>query len=86
MNQMNLNNFFLRSFRILLLPFSLLYGLLIIIRNWMYDKKIFKSVTFNLPMIIVGNLSVGGTGKSPMVEYIIALLKNDFSVAALSRG
>lgn len=83
---MNLNNFFLKSFRILLLPFSLLYGLIIIIRNWLYDKKIIKSATFNLPIIIVGNLSVGGTGKSPMVEYLIALLKTNFSVAALSRG
>lgn len=83
---MNFNNFFLRSFRILLFPFALLYGVAVIMRNWLYDKKILKSATFNLPMIVVGNLSVGGTGKSPMVEYLAGLLKKDFAVATLSRG
>ena len=71
---MNFNSFFLRSFRILLLPFSLLYGFVIIVRNWLYDKKIFRSAEFNLPVICVGNLVMGGTGKSPMVEYLIELL------------
>ena len=77
---------FIRSFRILLLPFALLYGLIITIRNWLFDIKILKSATFNFPLICVGNLAVGGTGKSPMVEYLIRLLKDDYNVATLSRG
>lgn len=77
---------FLKSFRILLLPFALLYWLGIAIRNLLFNKKIFHSVSFGLPVICVGNLSVGGTGKSPMVEYLIEKLKNDFRVATLSRG
>ncbi len=80
------SNFFLRSFRILLLPFALLYWLAVAVRNWLYDKKILPTDSFNLPVICVGNLAVGGTGKSPMVEYLVALLKNDFRVATLSRG
>ena len=80
------SNFFLKSFRILLLPFSLLYWLAIAIRNWLYNKKIIRSTSFGLPIICVGNLSVGGTGKSPMVEYLVRLLKDQFKVATLSRG
>ena len=80
------SNFFLKSFRILLLPFALLYWLGITIRNWLYDKRILESTSFGLPLICVGNLSVGGTGKSPMVEYLVANLKNKFKVATLSRG
>lgn len=80
------SNFFLKSFRILLLPFALLYWLAIAVRNWLYDWKILRSSSFGLPVICVGNLSVGGTGKSPMVEYLVEKLKNRFSVAILSRG
>src|SRR5215213_11848571 len=80
------SNWFLKSFRVLLLPFALIYGLLIIVRNWLYNKKIKDSVSFGLPIICVGNLSVGGTGKSPMVEYLVRHLKNRFKVATLSRG
>jgi tetraacyldisaccharide 4'-kinase len=69
-----------------LLPFSLLYWLGIAIRNWLYNKKILKSSGFGLPVICVGNLSVGGTGKSPMVEYLVTNLKDKFKVATLSRG
>ncbi len=83
---MNFNNFFLKSFRILLLPFALLYGIIVRIRNWMYDKKYFHSAEFNFPIICVGNIAVGGTGKSPMVEYLLNLLHPQFSVATLSRG
>lgn len=79
-------NFFLKSFRILLLPFALLYWLGIAVRNWLYDKRILKSAGFGLPLIGVGNLSVGGTGKSPMVEYLVIALKDQFKVATLSRG
>lgn len=79
-------DFFLRSFRILLFPFSLLYWLGIGIRNWFYDKNILKSASFGLPIICVGNLSVGGTGKSPMVEYLLLNFKSKFQLATLSRG
>ncbi|MDB5232230.1 MAG: lpxK, partial [Chitinophagaceae bacterium] len=84
---MNFNSFFLKSFRILLLPFSILYGLIIILRNFFYDKNYLKSAEFNFPLICVGNLAVGGTGKSPMVEYIAEiLLQSGFKIATLSRG
>lgn len=86
LNPFMFSNFFLKSFRILLLPFALLYWLGISIRNWLYNKNIFHSATFGLPIICVGNLSVGGTGKSPMVEYLVESLKDNFRIATLSRG
>ncbi|MEI9933267.1 MAG: tetraacyldisaccharide 4'-kinase [Ferruginibacter sp.] len=76
----------LKSFRYLLLPFSFIYGALIWIRNWLYDKNYLKSVRFNFPLICVGNIAVGGTGKTPMVEYLIEFLNHDFKIATLSRG
>jgi len=83
---MNFNFPLLRTIRILLFPLSLLYALVVILRNWCYDKKIFASAQFNLPIICVGNLAVGGTGKSPMVELLIRTLKDRFEIAVLSRG
>ena len=83
---MNFNVPLLKPIRILLFPFSLLYALMIFIRNFLYDKKILSSTSFNLPLISVGNLSVGGTGKSPMVEWMVAQLKNDFRIGVVSRG
>src|SRR4029079_14538 len=80
------SNLFLKSFRILLLPFALLYWFGISFRNWLYENKISRSSTFGLPIICVGNLSVGGTGKSPMVEYLVRLLHPKYKVATLSRG
>jgi tetraacyldisaccharide 4'-kinase len=80
------SNFFLKSFRLLLVPFALLYGLVVYIRNFFYDRGWMRSVPFNLPLICVGNLAVGGTGKSPMVEYLVARLKGQYKVATLSRG
>ena len=80
------SNWFLKSFRILLLPFSLVYALVIWIRNLLFDKGFFKSTSFNIPIICVGNISVGGTGKSPMVEFLVERLKDKFQVATLSRG
>ncbi len=76
----------LRSFRYLLFPFSLIYGGVVWLRNWLFDKNILKSATFNFPIICVGNIAVGGTGKTPMTEYLIRLLQNDFKTATLSRG
>ena len=55
-------------------------------RHWLYDTKILKSAKFNLPIICVGNLAMGGTGKSPMTEYLIRLLRPDYKIATLSRG
>jgi tetraacyldisaccharide 4'-kinase len=57
-----------------------------VIRNFLYDIKVIKSSSFALPIICVGNLSVGGTGKSPMVEYLVELLNKQWQVATLSRG
>ena len=72
--------------RKLLFPFALVYWLVVGVRNWLFDKKILPSTSFALPVICVGNLSTGGTGKSPMVEYLIRLLHPRFKVATLSRG
>jgi tetraacyldisaccharide 4'-kinase len=76
----------MKHLRWLLFPFSLLYGLVVIIRNWCYDGGILKSRGFNVPVISVGNLDVGGAGKSPMTEYLIRLFKDDHKLATLSRG
>lgn len=76
----------LQLFRVLLFPFAVLYGLVVRLRNYLYDKDIIQSTSFNFPVIAVGNLSVGGTGKSPMVEYLLELLSPCFKIATLSRG
>ena len=83
---MNFNFPFLKTIRILLFPISLVYALIVTIRNWAFDKKILPSASFSLPIICVGNLAVGGTGKSPMVELLIRMLKDRYPVAVLSRG
>lgn len=72
--------------RIILYPFALLYGALLWLRNRMYDAGFFSSVRFSVPVIAVGNLSTGGTGKTPHVEYIIRLLQYRYRVATMSRG
>ncbi len=72
--------------RILLFPLALLYGLGVIIRNLLYQIGILRSVRFDLPVISVGNLSVGGAGKSPHIEYLIRWLDQFIEVAVLSRG
>jgi tetraacyldisaccharide 4'-kinase len=74
------------NFRPLLLPFSFLYALGARARNFCFDTGIFKSRSFKVPIILVGNLSVGGTGKTPHVEYILRLLHRTFKTATLSRG
>lgn len=72
--------------RKVLFPFAILYSAIASIRNYCYDKGLSKSHTFNLPIIVVGNLSVGGTGKTPQIEYLIRLLSDKYKVATLSRG
>ena len=71
---------------ILLYPFSILYGSILYLRNKFYDWNIFKSTRFGFPTISVGNLSLGGTGKTPHTEYLIRLLHKDFKITTLSRG
>ncbi len=83
---MNFNTIFLTSFRVLLLPIAAIYGLFIMIRNRLFDRKIIASAAFDFPIICVGNIAVGGTGKSPMVEYLLELLSPHFKMATLSRG
>lgn len=73
-------------FKLLLYPVALIYGAIVGIRNFLFENKILKSKSYNIPIINVGNLSVGGTGKTPHVEYIISLIKDDFKIAMLSRG
>lgn len=63
-----------------------MYALVVYIRNFLYDVDIFKSKAFKTPTICIGNLSVGGTGKTPMAEFLISFLKDDYKVALLSRG
>ncbi|PWL37501.1 tetraacyldisaccharide 4'-kinase [Flagellimonas aquimarina] len=66
-------------------PFSLIYALVVYVRNLLYDIGFFKSITYKTPTVCVGNLSVGGTGKTPMIEYLIRLM-GEKEVAVLSRG
>lgn len=72
--------------RILLYPVSLIWGLITSLRNFLFDYGILSSVEFDFPVICVGNITVGGTGKTPHTEYLAELLRKDFCVATLSRG
>ena len=71
---------------IFLAPVALVFYCITEIRNWFFDKKYSKSVGFNLPVIGIGNLSMGGTGKSPLVEWLLANFRQEFRMAVLSRG
>ena len=72
--------------RKILYPVSVIYDKVTKTRNSLYDKRILNSYSFDIPIIVVGNLNVGGTGKTPQIEYLIRLLSNDYKVAVLSRG
>ena len=72
--------------KILLYPLALLYGFVMLIRNKLFDWNIIKSQDFDMPVIAVGNLSYGGTGKTPLIEHLIRLLKPDRKVGVISRG
>lgn len=70
----------------LLTPASWIYGAIVGTRNWMFESKILKSKEYDIPVVGVGNITVGGTGKTPHVEYIVSQLAFDYKVAVLSRG
>ena len=72
--------------RKLLFPISIIYGLIVFLRNRCYDLGVLKSKTYATKTICVGNLSVGGTGKTPMIECLVRLLQDNYSIAILSRG
>ena len=72
--------------RILLKPFSWLYGLITTLRNRLFDSGILKSISAKQFAVVVGNLTVGGTGKTPMIEYLIRALQSDNQLITLSRG
>lgn len=76
----------MKFLRKLLFPFSLIYGGVTALRNKLYDIGWLKSHSYKLPIICVGNLSTGGTGKSPMVEFLVSSLKEKYQVSVLSRG
>jgi len=73
-------------FKFLLYPFSAIFGLIVSIRNFLYDYKIFKSTEFEIPVISIGNITVGGTGKTPHTEYLVDLLRKQFTITTISRG
>lgn len=71
---------------IIFYPFSIIYGLIVSIRNWLYDIGILPSKIFSLPIICIGNLSIGGTGKTPHTEFILSHVQDEWKTAFLSRG
>ena len=75
----------IKYLRLLLFPFSILYGIVVFVRNKLYDARIFSSEGFDIPVICVGNLVVGGSGKSPVTEYLVRLFPAH-RIAILSRG
>lgn len=75
-----------KNIRNLLIPVSWIYGAATGVRNFMFDRGIIKSQEFPIPIICVGNLTVGGTGKTPHVEYILGIIGNKTETAVVSRG
>jgi tetraacyldisaccharide 4'-kinase len=76
----------MNALQILLLPFSWIYGWVVRFRNHLFNIEYTKSFSFDIPVVVVGNLTVGGTGKTPMVEYLLRLCSEAFHPAVLSRG
>ena len=72
--------------KFLLLPFALIYRCVAVVRNWLFDLGVFKSKAYDVPVIVVGNITVGGTGKTPHVEYLVKQICNKRRVAVVSRG
>jgi tetraacyldisaccharide 4'-kinase len=73
-------------FKFLLLPFAMLYDVITSVRNRLYDLKFKASTSFDIPVISVGNLVMGGSGKTPMVEHLIRILEAQYKITTLSRG
>lgn len=86
MESKNLLYYVFSVVRLLLYPLALIYGAIVWLRNRLYDSKFFSSIGFALPVISVGNLSTGGTGKTPHIEYLVRLLQYQYKVATMSRG
>lgn len=76
----------MKVLRLFLFPFTFIFGLIVYIRNFLFDTGVLKSQSFPIPIISVGNLAVGGAGKSPITEYLITLLRDRYKLATLSRG
>ena len=76
----------MRFLQILLLPFAFCYGMIMLVRNLLFDLGVLPSEKFDIPVISVGNLSLGGTGKTPHIEYLIRLMGDRMLTATLSRG
>ena len=74
------------NWKFILWPFALIYGWVTRFRNFLFDIGVLQSKSYSIPVISIGNLSAGGTGKTPHVEYLIRLLKDEFKIAVLSRG
>lgn len=70
----------------MLMPLSWIYGSLTWVRNKLFDAGIFKECTFDIPVVSVGNITVGGTGKTPHVEYLVSMLSSRYNIGVLSRG
>src|SRR5262245_31625715 len=76
----------MRALRLLLLPFAWLYGAVLHVRHFLYDTGLLKSTSPKVPAIVIGNLALGGTGKTPHVELVLRTLTNGVPLATLSRG
>ena len=74
----------MKVFRYILFPIAMIYGGITMLRNFLYQKNIFKSSEFDRPIICIGNLSMGGTGKTPHTEYLARLLKDDYNCDILN--
>lgn len=74
------------ALKYLLTPISWIYGCVTAVRNWMFDHHILPQEEFNVPIVSIGNIAVGGTGKTPHTEYVVGLLAMDYNIAVLSRG
>jgi len=72
--------------KIIFFPLAIFFNLISFSRNKLYDWGIIKSYSFNVPIVIVGNLAVGGTGKTPMVEFLIENFSKQYKIGVLSRG
>ena len=71
---------------LILKPMSIIYGMVVALRNQLFDWKILPQHRFDVPVVVIGNLAVGGTGKTPHTEYVVKSLMKDYRIAVLSRG